>query len=122
MRSTTGIFPEDSGFLRILAPGCQEQGRVVWLSSALGEGTKDPAFGFQKVPATLHTSNALAVSLVLQTVKNQPTMQETQVRSLGQEGPLEKGMATRSSILAWEIPWTEEPGRLQSMGLQIVIK
>ena len=47
-------------------------------------------------------------------------MQETQVRSLGQEGPLEKGMATHSSIHAREIPWTEEPGGLQSMGLQRV--
>ena len=46
-------------------------------------------------------------------VKNPPVMQETQVPSLGQEDPLEKGMATPSSILAWEIPWTEEPGRLQ---------
>ena len=45
-------------------------------------------------------------------------MQETQVGSLGWEGPLEKEMATHSSLLAWEIPWTEEPGRLQSMGLQ----
>ena len=47
-------------------------------------------------------------------------MQETQVQSLGQEGPLEEGMATLSSILAWRIPWTEEPGRLQSMGSQRV--
>ena len=45
-----------------------------------------------------------------QTVKNLPTMQETQVRSLGSEDPLEKGMTTHSSILAWRIPWTEEPG------------
>ena len=45
-------------------------------------------------------------------------MQGTQVQSLGQEDPLEKGMATHSSILAWRVPWTEEPGRLQSMGLQ----
>ena len=51
-------------------------------------------------------------------VKNLPTMQETLVRSLGQEDPLEKGMVTHSSILAWRIPWTEEPGGLQSMGLQ----
>ena len=50
-------------------------------------------------------------------VKNLPAMQETPVLSLGQEDPLEKGMATHSSILAWEIPWTEEPVRLQSMGL-----
>ena len=47
-------------------------------------------------------------------------MQETQVQSLGQEDPLEKEMATQSSILAWEIPWTEEPGGLQSTGLQRV--
>jgi len=47
-------------------------------------------------------------------------MQETQVQSLVQEDPLEKGMATHSSILAWKIPWTEEPGRLQSMGSQRV--
>ena len=51
-------------------------------------------------------------------VKNLPAMQQTQVLSLGQEDPLEKGMATHSSILAWRIPWTEEPGRLQSMGSQ----
>ena len=50
-------------------------------------------------------------------VKNLPAMQETWVRTLGQEDPLEKGMATHSSVLAWEIPWTEEPGGLQSMGL-----
>ena len=53
-------------------------------------------------------------------VKNLPTMQETWVRSLGWEDPLEKGMATHPSILAWRIPWTEEPGRLQSMGSQDV--
>ena len=51
-------------------------------------------------------------------VKNLPTMQETQVQSVGREDPLEKGMATHSSILAWRIPRTEEPGRLQSRGLQ----
>ena len=53
-------------------------------------------------------------------VKNPPAMQEAQVQSLGREDPLEKGMATHSSILAWKIPWTEEPGRLQSMGSQRV--
>jgi len=53
-------------------------------------------------------------------VTNLPAVQETQVRSLGQEVPLEKEMATCSSILAWRIPWTEEPGGLQSMGLQRV--
>ena len=51
-------------------------------------------------------------SLVAQMVKHLPTMQETRVRSLGWEDPLEKEMATRSSILAWKIPWTESPGRL----------
>ena len=51
-------------------------------------------------------------------VKNLPAMQETWVPSLDQEDTLEKGMATHSSILAWRIPWTQEPGRLQSMGSQ----
>ena len=53
-------------------------------------------------------------------VKNPPAMQETQVQSLGQEDPLEKEMATHSSILAWRIPWTEDPDGLQSMGSQRV--
>ena len=53
-------------------------------------------------------------------VKRLPTRQETQVRSLGQEDPLEKEMATHSSSLAWKIPWMEEPGGLQSMGSQRV--
>jgi len=57
---------------------------------------------------------------VAQTVKNMPVIQETQVQFLGQEDPLEKGMVTHSSIVAWRIPWTEEPGGLQSMGLQRV--
>ena len=52
-----------------------------------------------------------------QTVKNLPAMQETWVQSLGGEDPLEKGMATHSSILAWRIPWTEEPGGLQVHGV-----
>ena len=55
-------------------------------------------------------------SLMAQTVKRLPTMQETQVQSLGREDLLEKEMATHSSILAWKIPWMVEPGRLQSMG------
>ena len=53
-------------------------------------------------------------------VKNLPAMQETQVQLLGQEDPVEKEMATHSSILAWEIPWAEEPGGLQSVGSQRV--
>ena len=56
----------------------------------------------------------------LPVVKNLPAMRETQIQSLGQEEPLEKEMATHSSTLAWEIPWTEEPGGLQSTGLQRV--
>ena len=62
----------------------------------------------------------IRTSLVTQTVKNLPAMQETQLQSLGWEDPLEKGMAIHSSILAWRIQWTEEPGRLQSMGSQRV--
>ena len=53
-------------------------------------------------------------------INNLPAMEETQVQSLGQGDSLERGMATHSNILAWRIPWTEEPGRLQSMGLQRV--
>ena len=60
----------------------------------------------------------LLASLVAQTVKSLPAVLETQIQSLGQEDPLEKEMAAHSSILAWKIPWTKEPDRLQSMGLQ----
>ena len=59
-------------------------------------------------------------SLVAQMVKNLPAMQDTWIRSLGWENPLEEGMATHSSMPAWRIPWTEEPGRLQSVGSQRV--
>ena len=62
-----------------------------------------------------HTVKETLASLVAQIVKNLPAMQETWVKSLGQEEPLEKEMATHSSILAWEILWTEEPGRLYSL-------
>ena len=71
-----------------------------------------------KTAATSLTFNW--ASLVAQMAKNPPAMQETQVRSLGQEDPLEKEMATHSCILAWRIPWTEEPDGLQSMGLHRV--
>ena len=64
--------------------------------------------------------SCLWVSLIAQMVTNLPAVQETQVQSLGQEDPLEKEMATHSSILTWKIPWTEEPGELQSMGSQRV--
>ena len=65
-------------------------------------------------------ANSFRASLVAQRLKRLPAMRETWVRSLGREDPLEKEMATHSSILAWKIPWTEKPGRLQSMGLQRV--
>ena len=68
----------------------------------------------------LELSSIWTLSLVAQRIKRLPAMQETWVRSLGWEDPLEKEMATHSSILAWRIPWTEEPGELQSMGLQRV--
>ena len=60
----------------------------------------------------------LGASLVAQMVTYLPAVQETQVQSMGQEDPLEKGMATHSNILGWRIPWSEEPGGLQSMGSQ----
>ena len=59
-------------------------------------------------------------SLIAQSIKNMPAMQETRVQFLGREDPLEKEMATHSSILDWRAPWTEEPGGLQSMGSQRV--
>ena len=62
--------------------------------------------------------HCIRASLVAQSVKNMPIIQETQVCFLGRENPLEKEMATQSSILAWKIPWKEEPGRLKSMRLQ----
>ena len=60
----------------------------------------------------------IGASLLAQVVMSLPALQEIQIQSLGKEDPLEKGMATHSSILTWEIPWTEEPGGLQSMGSQ----
>ena len=60
----------------------------------------------------------MTASLVAQTVKHLPAVRETQVRFLGQEDPLEKETATHSSTPAWKIPWTEDPGRLLSMGSQ----
>ena len=71
-------------------------------------------------PAYSSSLNRPPVSPVAQMVKNSPAMPETWVQSLGWDGPLEKGMATHSSILAWRIPWTEEPGGLQSLGSQRV--
>ena len=67
-------------------------------------------------------NTSFEASLVAQMEKHLPAVRETWVRSLGQEGSLEKEMATHSSVLAWRIPWTEEPGGLQSMGSQGVGK
>ena len=67
-----------------------------------------------------HYFASFGASLIAQLVKNLPAMLETWVRSLDWEDPLEEGIATHSSILAWRIPWTEEPGRLQSLGLKRV--
>ena len=62
----------------------------------------------------------MLASLVAQMLKNLPAVQDTQVQSLSWEDPLDKEMATHSSVLAWKVPWTEEPGGLQSMGSQRV--
>ena len=70
---------------------------------------------FVKLVCALDT-NSIWASLVAQTVKNLPAMQESHVRSLHCEDPLENGMATHSSVFAWRIPWTDEPGGLQFMG------
>ena len=77
-------------------------------------------FIFNVIAGKAEFTFAVLAFPVSSVVKNQPAMQEMWVLSLGWEEPLEKEMATHSSILAWEIPWTEEPGRLQSMGSQKV--
>ena len=81
----------------------------------------DQSFLNSGLPKIVHSDSFYyKTSLVAQRVKRLPTMQETWVRSLGREDPLEKKMATHSSTLAWKIPWTEEAGKLQSMGSQRV--
>ena len=96
--------------------------------------TKLQPLSLQQTPEIMHTTGETAqqessfffffspqIPLVMaQTVQNPPALQETWVRSLGQEDPLEEGVATHSSILAWTNPWTEEPGGLQSTGSQRV--
>ena len=80
-----------------------------------------PTISFNSRPGNsgpLNRANKRRASLVAQTVKHLPAMQETWVQSLGGENPLKKEMATHSSSLSWKIPWMEEPGGLQSMGLQ----
>ena len=78
---------------------------------------KAALFSFFPNNPRLMVTNSDILSWPCLSVNNLPTVQETWVRSLGQEDPQEKEMATHSSILAWRIPWTKEPGRLQSMGL-----
>ena len=73
-----------------------------------------------QISGNFSASSSFMGPLVAQVVKNLPAMQETQVRSRGQEVPLKKGIATHSSIFAWRIPWTKESGRLQSVGSQRV--
>ena len=80
-----------------------------------------PTISFNSRPGNsgpLNRANKRRASLVAQTVKHLPAMQETWVQSLGGENPLKKEMVTHSSSLSWKIPWMEEPGGLQSMGLQ----
>ena len=81
-------------------------------------GLPFPSLGDLPNPGIELKSPALWASLVAQLVRNLPAVQETWVQFLGLEDTLEKEMATHSSILAWRIPWIEEPGRLQFMGLQ----
>ena len=85
-------------------------------TASKGASFKKDLRDFPGIPVVKTPPCNVWASLVAQTVKNLPAMPETQVQSLGEDDPLEKGMATCSSILAWRIPWTEEPGGLQSMG------
>ena len=86
------------------------------LTTTTKRSEKCATFWVKKKGEKIMYTHSSLISLVVQMVKNLPAMQETQVCSLCWEDPLEKGMATDSSILAWRILWTEEPGRLQSMG------
>ena len=95
---------------------------VVYLHMTSPQLSRTPFYNgtlTHRVDEHTYLSNCLP-SIWWLTVKKPPAVQETQVRSLGQEDPLEKGMTTHSSILVWRTPWTEELGRLQSMGLQKV--
>ena len=94
--------------------------RVIWKSANKNRLIADPdiEIGIQGFQNYVKSDNSF--SLVAKMVKNLPAMHKTQVPSFGQEGPLDRGMATHSSIFAWSIPWTKEPGQLQSMGLQRV--
>ena len=82
----------------------------------MGWGAVESVPRFASTPAPVGGGGA---SLIAQSVKNLPAMQETWVQFLGWKDPLEKEMTTQSTTLTWRIPWAEEPGRLQSMGLQV---
>ena len=114
-----------SSLLAWRIPWTEDCGRLQSMGSQRvrhGWATFTPALQSDSLPSEPPRKSYIIsyVYLVAQVAKNLPAMQETQVRSLGQEDPLEKGMATHSTLLAWRIPWTEEPGRLQSMGSQRV--
>ena len=102
--------------------------RIDWLNLLAVQGTLKSLLQQHSLKTSVLSCSAFLgqslnfswASLVAQLVKNPPAVQKAWVRSLGWEDPLEKEMALHSSILAWEIPWTEEPGGLQSMGLQRV--
>ena len=94
---------------------------LVWKARCNGrEERSEDVLKFATPQMIKYFSSLIGTSLVTQTVKNMPAMLETWVQSLGWEDPLEKGMATHCSILAWRIPWTEEPCRLLSIRLQRV--
>ena len=93
------------------------------LAGVMEQGVRETQFEIHLClwPASLcRLACSLVASLVAHMVKNPPTTRGTRVVSLGGEDPLEKGMATHSSILAWRIPWSEEPGGLQCLGFQTV--
>ena len=97
-------------FFLVLSIGLTTLGITILIMLSLLDGSTQHSFFLP--------SPIMAASLVAQRLKRLPAMQETWVRSLGREDPLEKEMATHSSILAWRIRWMEEPGELQSTGLQ----
>ena len=92
---------------------------LAWRIPGTGEPGGLPSMGVAQSQTRLKRLSSSS-SMVVQMVKRLPAMRETQVRSLGQEDPLEKEMGTYCSILVWRIRWTEEPGRLQSTGSQRV--
>ena len=101
-------IPKDRAIPRHRSGGASSNGGETWM----GWGAVESVPRFTSIPAPG------GASLITQSVKSLPAMQETWVQFLDQEDPLEKEMTTHSSILTWRIPWAEEPGRLQSMGSQ----